>query len=143
MPHAHWSEMVWFAASVCGFALTLMSLIASQADRKRAMAQNAVTPMAPTQLAISHIIVVSTRILLTAHTWILISVVAALFLEPPPPAYSQIPQSAIGIGCWIGLSLTLTAQALYGKIERGRIAEGYYELKADQLPHRRATDPQP
>lgn len=144
MPHAHWTEELWFAASVSGFVLTLLSLRASIVDRQHLLVR--ITPvlvLPPAQVAISDAIVVSTWILLTAHTWILVSAIVALFMAPPPPAYSQVPQSAIGIWCWIGLSVTLSIQAIYGRMIRNRLSEGFYERQADQVPQRRATDPPP
>jgi hypothetical protein len=44
-------------------------------------------------------------------------------------------QSAVGIACWIAMSLTLTVQVMYGLNIRRRIAAGYYAVQ-----QRRSTD---
>lgn len=125
MPHAQWMEGVWLTTGVIGFTFTSLSLRGATRDLQRAMNNQTVgNPM-----ALARAIVISTALQLTAQSFVIISSTAALFLAPPPPDYSELPQTMIGIVCWIGMSLTLTLVALYGLVVRTRLFSGFYERR--------------
>lgn len=138
MLHANWAEILWFTIAVLGSGATVESMIAIQSNWRATISQNKIKPLPPSQIALAKAMAISTRLQTVAQLFILISASAALFLEPPPPPYSKIPQSAIGIGCWIIVSSMITINSLYGRLARRRIYGTYYDT-----PQRRSTDDRP
>jgi hypothetical protein len=134
MIHAHWLEILLLIAAVSGLGLTYAS--SKDADRDWVRAAKSSPAV---QRAISRAILMSSRGMLFVHFLITVGSTLSVFFEPPPPNYTDIPQSLILIIVIISVSISLDVIAAYSRLVRSRLNTGYYNNPSDSR-NRRKTD---
>lgn len=116
--HSSSLEWAWLFASLVASAFALHALIDATKDAAFLVAVGANGPrkiVADSNIRQEFSRLVKSSISLTAA-------MASLFLAPPPPEYSQLPQSQVGLVAWILVMVVMTGASLLDRLARKRLA---------------------
>lgn len=133
--HLNHAEAIFFAAAVAVFIASFLSLREALTDQIISNNSEASDPrriIAGANVRQEWVRMAMALVMIMAST-------LALFLEPPPPNYKEVPQSAVYTVAWIVIAIImLLCSALEWKARKLLIKQ--YHRRAGDIPHRREDE---
>jgi hypothetical protein len=77
------------------------------------------------------------------HSFMLVAAISFIFTSPPPPGYSSLPQSLIGLSAWILVSFIMAFSTFTNLRYRRRLEKLAADREVAGNKYRRATDQRP